>query len=92
MFKVTAIDNLSKNIKLSLASSGLEMYMDGVKTSNVMLANNTEKEIFINGLQSGFNVISFDVQDLSGNTDTKTLRIFKKVSIYVIHAEKYAKC
>jgi len=78
LFKVTAIDNLSKNIKLSLASSGLEMYMDGVKTSNVMLANNTEKEIFINGLQSGFNVISFDVQDLSGNTDTKTLRIFKK--------------
>ncbi len=78
LFKVTALDNLSKNIKISLSTSGLEMYSNGVKASSVTLANNTEKELFINGLKQGFNVISFNVQDMAGNSDTKTLRIFKK--------------
>ncbi|MCU7667096.1 RCC1 domain-containing protein [Bacillus thuringiensis] len=78
LLNVTAIDNLSRNIKMTLVSNGLEMLVNGVKMNAVTLSNNAEQEMYINGLKQGFNVISFDVQDEAGNTDTKTLRIYKK--------------
>ncbi len=78
LLNLLASDNLSKKIEVELADNTYQMYIDGVKTTKSTFVNNSKREVRIDGLVNGFNVISFKISDEAGNIKTVNIRIFKK--------------
>jgi len=78
LLNLLATDNLSKKIDVELTDNVYQMYVDGVKVNKSTFTNNNKKEVLIQGLVNGFNVISFKISDEAGNAKTVNIRIYKK--------------
>jgi len=71
-------DNLATNINVKLITTGFQMFYGDTQATNLVFKNDERKSVFINGLKDGFNIITFEIADEAGNTNLKTIRLFKK--------------
>ncbi|MCU7667094.1 hypothetical protein [Bacillus thuringiensis] len=71
-------DNLSSKITVKLLTTEYQMFNGSLQTTSIEFKNGERKTMFISGLKNGFNVITFEIIDEAGNTNLKTVRLFKK--------------